>query len=45
MFLWSANEYQEADLVLPTGQRIHYARIGPGSLYRDASALSRSNGQ
>ncbi len=36
MFLWSANQYQEADLVLPTGQRIHYVRISPGTLYSDA---------
>ena len=26
-FLWSANQYQEADLVWPDGSRVHYTRI------------------
>lgn len=29
MFLWSANQYQEVDLVTPDGGRIHYVRIPP----------------
>ena len=31
MFLWSAQQYQEADLVLPDGARIHYVRTSPGT--------------
>ncbi len=31
MYLWSANMYQETDLVLPDGGRIHYVRITPGN--------------
>jgi RHS repeat-associated protein len=31
MYLWSANMYQETDLVLPDGGRIHYVRISPGT--------------
>jgi RHS repeat-associated protein len=36
MFLWSANQYQEADLILPDGDRIHYARISGGTGFADA---------
>jgi RHS repeat-associated protein len=36
MFLWSANQYQVADLVLPEGRRIHYVRISPGTSFEDA---------
>jgi len=36
MFLWSNNNYQEADLILPDGGRIHYVRISPGTLWYDA---------
>ncbi len=36
MQLWSENNYQEADLVLPTGGRIHYVRISPGTGYSEA---------
>jgi hypothetical protein len=41
MFLWSANQYQEADLILPDGDRIHYARIssGTGSQMRSLKTL------
>jgi hypothetical protein len=31
MYLWSANVYQETDLVLPDGGRVHYVRITPGN--------------
>ncbi|HEX6699181.1 MAG TPA: RHS repeat-associated core domain-containing protein [Gaiellaceae bacterium] len=34
--LWSVNNYQDADLVLPTGGRIHYVRISPGTGFSDA---------
>lgn len=36
IFLWSANQYQEADLILPDGGRIHYVRISAGTGYADA---------
>src|SRR5262249_1764318 len=36
MFLWSAQQYQEADLVLPEGGKIHYVRTSSGTGYSDA---------
>jgi RHS repeat-associated protein len=36
MFLWSANQYQEADLVLPEGTMIHYVRTSAGTGWTDA---------
>ena len=36
MFLWSNNNYQEADLILPDGARIHLVRISPGTGFTDA---------
>ena len=36
MFLWSANMYQEVDLILPDGGRVHYVRISPGTSWTDA---------
>jgi RHS repeat-associated protein len=36
MRLWSAQNYQQADLVLPDGGRIHYVRISPGTAFWDA---------
>jgi RHS repeat-associated protein len=36
MFLWSANQYQEADLILPEGSMVHYVRTSPGTAYTDA---------
>ncbi|MFF0151933.1 RHS repeat-associated core domain-containing protein [Micromonospora sp. NPDC005203] len=36
IFLESANEYEEADLVLPHGGKIHYERISSGSGFSDA---------
>jgi hypothetical protein len=36
MFLWSALQYQEADLILPEGGKIHIVRISPGTSYTDA---------
>jgi RHS repeat-associated protein len=29
VFLWSARQYEEVDLVLPDGARVHYVRISP----------------
>src|SRR5262249_1769503 len=31
IFLWSAQQYQEADLVQPDGGKIHYVRVSPGT--------------
>ncbi|MGH7622414.1 MAG: DUF6531 domain-containing protein, partial [Gemmatimonadaceae bacterium] len=36
MFLWSANQYQEADLILPEGGKIHFVRTSSGTSYADA---------
>jgi hypothetical protein len=36
MFLWSANQYTEVDLILPTGKRIHYVRTSGGTGFEDA---------
>jgi RHS repeat-associated protein len=36
VFLWSANQYTEADLILPDGKRIHYVRTSGGTGYADA---------
>jgi RHS repeat-associated protein len=36
MFLWSAQQYQQADLILPDGGRVHYVRISSGTGFTDA---------
>ena len=36
MFLWSANQYQEVDLILPGSQRVHFVRTSPGTGWTDA---------
>jgi RHS repeat-associated protein len=36
IFLQSANQYTEADLVLPDGAKVHYERISSGSGFSDA---------
>lgn len=36
MFLWSANQYQQVDLILPDGGRVHYVRTSPGTGFTDA---------
>ncbi len=36
MFLWSANQYQEADLILPDGGRVHYVRTSAGTSFFNA---------
>jgi hypothetical protein len=30
VFLWSAQQYQQVDLILPDGGRVHYAHLGNG---------------
>jgi RHS repeat-associated protein len=36
LYLWSAQQYQQADLILPDGGRIHYVRISPGIGFAEA---------
>ncbi|MFL6138150.1 MAG: RHS repeat-associated core domain-containing protein, partial [Frankiaceae bacterium] len=36
IFLQSANQYQEADLVMPDSAKIHYVRTSPGTGWSDA---------
>jgi len=36
MFLWSALQYQQADLILPEGGKIHFVRTSPGTGFADA---------
>lgn len=36
MFLTSVNNYQEVDLILPGGGKVHYVRISPGTGFVDA---------
>jgi len=42
MFLWSAQQYQQADLIMPDGARVHYVRISPGTGWIDAVFESTS---
>jgi YD repeat-containing protein len=37
MFLWTANPYQDVDLVLPDGREIHYVRTSSGTGFTDAA--------
>ena len=36
LYLFSAQEYVEADLIMPTGGRVHFVRISPGTGFTDA---------
>ncbi|ATO85126.1 Teneurin-3 [Actinoplanes sp. SE50] len=36
MFLWSAEQYRQVDLVLPDGGRVHYVRTSAGTGWSDA---------
>ena len=36
IFLWSAQQYQQVDLILPDGGRVHYVRTSPGTGWADA---------
>ncbi len=44
MFFWSANQYQDVDLTLPSGKRIHYTRFSPGVGYYDAKFVTYTRG-
>jgi RHS repeat-associated protein len=43
LYLWSARQWQEADLILPDGGRIHYIRISPGTGFTDAEFEHRES--
>jgi RHS repeat-associated protein len=43
IFLQSAQQYQEADLVLPNGGKIHYERISPGTDFTSAVFLNTTS--
>jgi RHS repeat-associated protein len=45
MFLWSAQQYQQADLILPSGSRVHYVRTSPGTGWSDAVFGTQAPGQ
>lgn len=45
VFLFSQNQWQEVDLILPGGTRIHYARTSPGTGFADAIFTSTAAGQ
>ena len=36
LYLWSANQYQEVDVLMPDGGKVHYVRTSPGTSYIDA---------
>jgi RHS repeat-associated protein len=42
IFLWSAHQYTEADLIMPDGARVHYVRTSPGTGFADAVFESTS---
>jgi RHS repeat-associated protein len=42
IFLHSENQYQEADLVMPDGAKVHYVRTSPGTGFADAVFESAS---
>ena len=42
IFLWSAHQYTEADLIMPDGARVHYVRTSPGTGFSDAVFESTS---
>jgi YD repeat-containing protein len=43
VFLYSAKEYEEADLVLPSEALVHYVRVSPGTSWVDAVFRSTSS--
>jgi RHS repeat-associated protein len=45
VFLFSQAQWQEVDLILPGGTRVHYARTSPGTGFTDAVFESSDPGQ
>lgn len=44
VFLFSQNQYQEVDLILPNGTRVHYVRTSPGNDFPSAVFQSSAPG-
>jgi RHS repeat-associated protein len=44
MFLWSAHQYTEADLILPEGGKVHFVRTSPGTGWTDAIFVHQETG-
>ncbi len=40
LYLWSANQYQQVDLLMPDGGKVHYVRTSPGTGWTDAQFAS-----
>lgn len=45
VFLYSQNQWQEVDLILPSGSRVHYARTSPGTDFQHAIFQSSAPGK
>ena len=45
IFLYSANSFQEIDLILPNGGRVRYVRTSPGTSYTDANFKTDAPGE
>ncbi|HEX4419064.1 MAG TPA: RHS repeat-associated core domain-containing protein [Kofleriaceae bacterium] len=45
VFLYSQNQWQEVDVILPNGTRIHYVRTSPGTGYTNAVFQSSAPGR
>src|SRR5204862_3197763 len=43
MFMWSARQYREADLILPDGGRVHFERTTPGEAPQTAEFMCTAN--
>lgn len=41
MYLWTALKYQEVDLILPEGGKVHYVRTSPGNGFTDATFVHK----
>jgi RHS repeat-associated protein len=45
MFLHSENQYQETDLITPTGKKVHFFRTSPGTSWTDAIYTTQTPGK
>ena len=43
MFIWSALQFQEMDLILPDGGRVHYVRTSPGTGYTKNAEFDKAH--
>src|SRR5262245_52982074 len=44
MFLWSAQQYQEVDLILPEGGKVHFVRTSTGTGFVDGVFVHQETG-